>query len=149
MLLADVIDSCAVRTVTVAPEFSLTATAREMQKADCAAVLVMDNNLFLGILTVGDILRALTSVGAADRAWNGPVSAALVKEQPIVTMEEKVAQVIEIMTAAGIVYLPVIAGNATQVVSLCRLLRAQNTYLHDEIHHLQTYIDALHDAPND
>ncbi|GEM_PF-1624390 len=149
MRLAEVIDNCAVKTVTVASGLCLAAAARAMYKADCATVLIMDNDLFRGILTAGDILRVLTSVESANLVWNGPTTVAPIKELPIVTGQEKVAQVIEIMTAAGIDYLPVHAGGATRVVSLCRLLRAHNTYLHGEVNHLQTYIDALHDAPND
>jgi CBS domain-containing protein len=149
MLLKDIIDNCAVRTVTVAPEVSLAMAVQAMHHADAAAVLVMEHNLFQGILTAADILRALTSAEAADRVWNGPVRAALVKEQPVVTAGEKVTRVIERVTAAGIEYLPVIAGGAIRVVSLCRLLGAQNTHLHGELNHLQNYIDALHDAPND
>jgi CBS domain-containing protein len=149
MRLADVIDNCTVRTVTVMPGLSLAEATRAMHKADCAALLVMDNDLVRGILTAGDILRILTSGESVNLVWNGPTTAGIFKELPNVSTEEKVAQVIEKMTAAGIEYLPVHAGGTTRVVSLCRLLRAHNTYLHGEVFHLQTYIDALHDAPND
>ena len=37
----------------------------------------------------------------------------------------------------------------TLPVTLGSLLRAENALLHDEVRHLQTYINALHDAPND
>ena len=149
MRLAEVLDDCAVKSVTVAPQLSLAEAARSMHTVGAAAVLVMDNDLLQGILTAGDILRGLTSARKADLVWNGPVGTVIVKELPIVTMEEKIAQTIEIMTAAGIHYLPVIAEGAIRVVSLCRLLQVQNALLHGEVQHLQNYIDALHDAPND
>ncbi len=149
MRLVDVLDSCCVKTVTVAPEVSLAVAARAMHQADAAAAMVMENGKLQGILTAGDILRTLTLASSVNLAWSGPITAALSKGLPNVTVEKKVAQVIEKMTAAGIDYLPVITGLATQVVSLCRLLQAHNTYLHGEVHHLQNYIDALHDAPND
>lgn len=149
MKLADVLDSCCVKTVIVAPEVSLAVTARAMHKADAAVAMVMDNGALQGILTAGDILRALTLARFVDPVWNGPITAALSEEPAAVNTEEKVGQVIEKMTAGENDYLPVITGLAPQVVSLNRLLQAQKVYLHGEVHHLQTYIDALHDAPND
>jgi CBS domain-containing protein len=149
MRLAEVLDDCAVETVTVALQLSLAEAARSMHTVGAAAVLVMDNNLLQGILTAGDILRGLTSVSKADLVWNGPVGTAIIKELPIVTVEEKITQTIDMMTAAGIDYLPVNAEGAIRVVSLCRLLQVQNALLHGEVQHLQNYIDALHDAPND
>ncbi len=149
MRLADVLDDCAVKTVTVAQQLCLAEAARAMREVGAAAVLVMDNDLLQGILTAGDILRGLTSTSNADLAWNGPVGTAIVRELPMVAVEAKIAQTIEIMTAAGTHYLPVIAEGALRVVSLCRLLQMQNTLLHGEVQHLQNYIEALHDAPND
>lgn len=149
MRLAEVLDDCAVKTVTAAPQLSLAEAAQSMRKDGAAAVLVMDNDLLQGILTAGDMLHGLTSVVKADLVWNCPVRAAIGKELPPVTVEEKVAQIIEKMTAADMDYLPVVAGDAVRVVSLCRLLQVQNAFLYGELQHLQNYIEALHDAPND
>ncbi len=149
MRLVDVLDSCCVKTVTVAPEVSLAVAARAMHQADAAAAMVMENGKLQGILTAGDILRTLTLASSVNLAWNGPVTAVLAQELPTVFTDDKIGQVIEKMAAAEIDYLPVITGLATQVVSLCRLLQAQKAFLHGEVDHLQTYIDALHDAPND
>lgn len=149
MRLADVLDDCAVKTVTVAPNISLAEAAAAMDKVGAAAVVVMDHDLLQGILTAGDILRGLTSAKTADLLWHGPVGAATVKELPIVAVEEKIAPTIGRMTGAGIDYLPVMAGGAIRVISLCRLLLVENALLHGEVQHLQNYIDALHDAPND
>lgn len=149
MRLVDVVDSCYVKTVTVAPEVCLAVAARAMHKADAAVAMVMENGKLRGILTAGDILRSLVLANSVNLVWNGPVTAALSKELLTVSTEEKIAQAIEKMTAAEIDYLSVATGFATRVVSLCRLLQAQKAFLHGEVHHLQNYIDALHDAPND
>lgn len=149
MRLAEAFDDCAVKTVTVALQLSLAEAARSMRKFGASAVLVMDNDLLQGILTAGDILRGLIEARKTNLEWNCPVMAAIVKEPPIVTAEEKIAQAIEIMTLTGIEYLPVVVGGDIRVVSLCRLLQKQNALLQGEIQHLQNYIDALHDAPND
>ena len=149
MRVEDVLDDCAVKTVTVAPQLSLAEATRLMCKAGAGAVVVMDNDLLQGILTAGDILGGLSSAKTTDLVWNGPVGAAIVKELPIVAVEEKIARPIETMTATGNDYLPVISGGAIRVVSLCRLLLVENALLHGEVQHLQNYIEALHDAPND
>jgi CBS domain-containing protein len=149
MRLADVLAVCTVRTVSVAPQLSLADAVLKMHAADAVAVIVQDIDLHQGILTADDILRTLTSAGELNLIWNRPVSAALTKDQLTLSLEEKTARVIEKMTAASIDYLAVIVGGTTQVISLCRLLQAENANLHGEVQHLQTYIDALHDAPND
>lgn len=149
MRLADVLGTCAVTTVTVAPAQSLAEAAQAMHQAGAMAILVKDGDLLQGVLTAEDVLCALVSASEIYRAWNGPVRAALAKELPVVTSEEKITQVVETMTAAGVHSLPVTAGGATLVISLCRLLQIQINSLHSEVDHLQTYIDVLHDAPND
>ena len=149
MRLAKVLDTCAVTTVTVAPEQSLAEAARAMHQAGAMAILVKDGDLLQGFLTAEDVLIALVSASEIDRAWNGPVRSALGQELPVDTSEEKIAEDVETMAAAGVQSLPVTAGGATLVISLCRLLQTQINSLYTEVDHLQTYIDALHDAPND
>jgi CBS domain-containing protein len=149
MHLANVLDTCSVTTVTLAPEQSLAEAARAMHQAGAMAILVKDGDLLQGFLTAEDVLCALVSASEIDRAWNGPVRAALCRQLPVVTSENKITEVVEAMAAAGIHSLPVTAGGTTRVINLCRLLQMQINNLHSEVQHLQTYIDALHDAPND
>ena len=73
----------------------------------------------------------------------------LSQETKTISPEETVSQAIEKMTAAETGHMFVAAAPETVVVSLLRLLLVENAFLHGEVQHLQTYIDALHDAPND
>jgi len=148
MRLADVIDDGAVKTVTVVPGLCLAEAARAMHGNDATAIIV-DNGRFQGILTAGDILRFLTSATSPIQAWQGPASAALGEESATAAPEEPVGRAIEKMIAARRDHLPVVAAQGIVVVSLSNLLLAENAHLHGEVHHLQNYIDALHDAPND
>lgn len=66
-----------------------------------------------------------------------------------VSPEELVGQVIARMTETGLDYIQVATAQGFVVVSLSSLLLAENSFLHGEMQHLQKYIDALHDAPND
>ncbi len=149
MRLADVLDSSGARAVTVSPETSLAEVALAMHRACATAALVVEDERLRGLLTLGDFLRLLTTATSPALAWTNPVTAALTEGAVPVTVEEKVARVITEMTAAGIDHLPVAVAGGFVVVSLCNLLRAENAFLHGEVRHLQTYIDALHDAPND
>lgn len=148
MRLADILDHCLLPTVIVDPEHSLAESARSMQRTGAPALLVEDQGLMMGLVTAEDIVRALVAAGEINDVWNGPVRA-IVRSLPIIAAEEKLAQVVGTMAAAGISALPVTVSGRTQVVGLCRLLQAQVASLHGEVQHLQTYIDALHDAPND
>jgi len=134
--------------VTVGPEVSLAKAAQLLHGNDTAAIIV-DDGRFRGTLTAGDILRILTLAASPAQVWQSPIANALCEKVAAVTPEERVGRAIERMTAAGVNHLPVTTASGTVVVSLCQLLQVANTQLHDELHHLQTYIDALHDAPND
>ncbi len=148
MRLVDVLDSCCVKAVTVTPEVCLAEAARAMYQDDATAIIV-ENSRFQGVLTAGDILRFLALAISPTDAWQGPVTAALCEKVATVPREESVRRAIEKMTAASIDHLPVAAAQGIVVTSLCRLLLAENALLHGEVQHLQNYIDALHDAPND
>ncbi|MBU1566602.1 MAG: CBS domain-containing protein [Proteobacteria bacterium] len=149
MRLADVMNSCIVKAATVATDLSIAEVAQEMLRADAMVAMVMEHGGLQGVLTADDILRYLTMAASPALAWNTPVTAAIPVDRHAVNPEETLGPIIAKMTAAEIDYLPAVTDSAIGVVSLCRLLQAENAFLQGEIQHLQTYIDALHDAPND
>ena len=149
MRLADILDICRAKLVTVTPETSLAETAQAMHKVEATGALVIKHERLRGILTKGDIVRTLTTATSPILAWEGPVTAALIEGPGPLNSEEPVSLAIARMTEAGIDHLPVAAAKGIVVVSLSNVLLAENTFLHGEVQHLQTYIDALHDAPND
>lgn len=149
MRLADVLDEWGAMVVTVSPGISLADAVQAMLKVEATAVLIIESDRLIGLLTKSDILRFLTTATSTIQAWNGPVKAALSEGLQVVTPEELVGRAITRMTAAGVDHLPVVGTQGTFVVALTSLLRAENAYLHGEVQHLQTYIDALHDASND
>jgi CBS domain-containing protein len=149
MRLADVLDNCAVCTVTVAPEVSLADAARVMHKAGAKVVLIVEDQRLRSLLTKGDILRPLTTATSPLLVWDGPLTAALTDGPGTLTSEETLSRAIAKMNEAGSEFLPVMAEQGIVVVSLGNLLLAENAFLRGEVQHLQSYIDALHDAPND
>jgi CBS domain-containing protein len=149
MRIADVLDSCTVRTVTVNPEVSLAEAALLMHKAGVSVLLVVEGQRPRSLLTKGDILRSLTTAASPVLAWEGPLAATLSEAPRTLTSEETVGLALVGMMEAKIDYLPVMSVRGIVVVSFSNLLLAENAFLHGEVQHLQTYIDALHDAPND
>jgi CBS domain-containing protein len=148
MRLAEVLDDCRVKIVTVAPDVTLAEATRAMRR-DGAAAIVVEGGSCLGVLTAADILGFLAQPTFPADPWLAPVAAALGAKVTTVADEEPVGRAIERMTAAGIDHLPVAAAQGIVVVSLCRLVLAENALLHGEVQYLQNYIAALHDAPND
>lgn len=148
MRLMDVLDRCCVKTVIASPEICMAEATRAMF-SDNATVILVANERFQGILTAGDILRFLIVSASATDAWQSPVGSALREKAATISSEESVGLAIETMMAAGTDHLPVAAAQGIVIVSLCQLLQAANALLYSEVQHLQNYIDALHDAPND
>lgn len=148
MRLMDVLDRCCVKTVITSPEVCMADATRAMHR-DNAAVILVAGERFQGILTAGDILRFLIVSASSTDAWQSPVGSALCEKAATISSEDPVGLAIERMMAAGTDHLPVAATQGIVVASLCRLLQAANAHLSSEVHNLQNYIDALHDAPND
>ena len=149
MRLADILDICGAKLVTVSPKASLAETVRTMHAAEAIGVMVRGEEGLRGILTRDDIFRYLTTTTPLHRAWEGPVAAAIAERPGPLGPEEPVGQVIARMTETGIDHIQVATAQGIVVVSLSNLLLAENSFLHGELQHLQKYIDALHDAPND
>jgi CBS domain-containing protein len=149
MRLADVIDSCAVCTASVTPEVSLAEAAQMMHKAGASVLLVVEDQRPHSLLTKGDILHSLTVATSPVLVWESPLSATLTEAPPALNAIDTISQAIAKMVEAKSDYLPVMTAQGIIVVSLGNLLLVENAFLHGEVQHLQTYIDALHDAPND
>lgn len=125
------------------------AEATRAMYGDNAAAILVGNERFQGILTAGEILCFLAVSASPTDAWQSPVGSVLNDGAVAISSEESVGRAIETMTAAGIDHLAVAGAQGVVVASLCRLLQVANALLHSEVQHLQNYIEALHDAPND
>jgi len=149
MRLVDVLDICKAKLVEVTPETSLAEASQAMCAAEAAGALIIRPDGRQEILTRADIIRLLTMSASPLGAWQGPVIEAIVDSSEPIDPEMPVGLVIANMGKAGSEYRPVVTERGLVIISLCNLLMAENAFLHSEVQHLQTYIDALHDAPND
>lgn len=149
MRLVDVLDICTATLVEVTPATSLAEASQAMCAAEATGALIIMPDGRQEFLTGADIIRLLTMSASPLGAWEGPVIEAIADRSEPIDPELPVGLVIANMSEAGLEYRPVVTERGLVIVSLRNLLLAENAFLHREVQHLQTYIDALHDAPND
>lgn len=149
MLVADALEQLTVAFVQVDGRTSLAETARAMAHGNAATVLVVDQERCRGVVTATDLLRALTTSASIELGWQSEVVMALSGDTSPISQDERLTTIFTLMRDTGREYLPLSTGNGLTVLSLAKVLMLENTLLRREVDHLQTYIEALHDAPND
>jgi CBS domain-containing protein len=149
MLVADALEHLTVAFVQVDGRTSLAETARAMAAGSAAAVLVIDQDRCRGVVTASDLLRALVTSPTIELGWQSEVATVMSGDTSPINQKERLAAIFTLMRDTDRDYLPLSTGNGLTVLSLAKLLMFDNTLLRREVDHLQTYIEALHDAPND
>jgi CBS domain-containing protein len=149
MFVADALEQLTVAFVQVDSQTSLAETARAMAAGNAAAVLVVDQDRCRGVVTATDMLRALATSSTIELGWQSEVATVMSGETSPISQKERLTTIFTLMRDTGRDYLPLSTGNGLTVLSLAKLLMLDNTLLRREVDHLQTYIEALHDAPND
>lgn len=149
MIVAQALEHLTVPIVTVSGRASLAETARAMNDHGAPVALVRDGERGHGLVSAGDLLRFLATAPTVAKGWASEVALALGSNRPCAAPEERLAAIIERMRQADSDYLLVTNESHPAVLSFAKLVQFDNTLLRREIDHLQTYIEALHDAPND
>lgn len=149
MFVADALEQLTVAFVQVDGRTSLAETARAMAAGNAAAVLVVDQDRCRGVVTATDMLRALATSPTIELGWQSEVAKVMSGDTSPISQKERLTAIFTLMRDTGRDYLPLSTGNGLTVLSLAKLLMLDNTLLRREVDHLQTYIEALHDAPND
>jgi CBS domain-containing protein len=103
----------------VAPETSLLDAARRMHERRVGAVVVLDGERLVGILTERDVLRAV----ATDRVA-GRVAESMTHHPDTIDAEEPAGQAAAIMIHGGFRHLPVVEGETVVgMISIRDLVR--------------------------
>jgi CBS domain-containing protein len=120
-----------------------------LNAAGSGALIVMHNDLPVGIFTERDVLRChLRNPGRlfSEVAVEKAMTAKLIVTGP----GEDIPAALATMIKADIRHLPVIdESRIVAMLSICDLVEHQVDTLTAEIHYLQEYIDDLHDADRD
>jgi CBS domain-containing protein len=103
----------------VAPETTLLDAARRMHERRVGAVVVLDGERLVGILTERDVLRAV----ATDRV-EGPVSESMTHSPDTIDADEQAGHAAALMIHGGFRHLPVVDGETVVgMISIRDLVR--------------------------
>jgi CBS domain-containing protein len=103
----------------VAPETSLLDAARRMHERSVGAVVVLENERLVGILTERDVLRAV-----ATGQVEGPVSGSMTHHPDTIEADENAGQAGALMIHGGFRHLPVVEGETVVgMISIRDLIR--------------------------
>jgi CBS domain-containing protein len=103
----------------VAPETTLLDAARRMHERRVGAVVVLDGERLVGILTERDVLRAV----ATDRV-DGPVSESMTRSPDTIDADEQAGHAAALMIHGGFRHLPVVDGETVVgMISIRDLVR--------------------------
>ncbi len=105
--------------LAVAGSITLADAARQMHERRVGAVVVLDGERLVGILTERDVLRAVAT-GKVD----GPVSASMTHGPDTVESTETTGHAASLMIHGGFRHLPVVDGERTiGIISIRDLMR--------------------------
>ncbi len=149
MFVAAALENITVPAVRVTSSTSLVETAMMMTVADTETALVIDDGRCHGLVTATDLLRTLATAPSLEQGWRSEVAQALTDGAPQANGTERLSKVVELMNATNCDYMLIATEQGPAVLSLVKMLKLDNGLLRRELDHLQTYIEALHDAPND
>jgi signal-transduction protein with cAMP-binding, CBS, and nucleotidyltransferase domain len=129
------------------PTASMGQAVADMVRQKKTAVAVLDGGRLKGIVTRTDVLR---SWGGGQAPEQEPLSRFMTRDLVVAGPDASFQHALESMAASDIEHLPVVQdGRLLTVVHQSDLLERHIGDLHEEIRHLQEYIEGLHNAEKD
>lgn len=124
---------------SVSPETTVLDALKVMADKEVGAVLVLDGDRLLGILSERDYARKVVLAGRSSK--DSPVSAVMTTHVVCVSPERSVEECMALMTEKRLRHLPVLEHKkVTGVVSIGDLVKAMIDDREMTIAHLQSYI---------
>jgi len=106
MLVKDIIDQKGRDIFTMLPDATLADVANELTKRRIGAVLIMEGERLVGILSERDLVRAISDSGPEALAL--PASSTMTQSVQTATLDDLIEDVMERMTASRFRHLPVV-----------------------------------------
>jgi CBS domain-containing protein len=129
-LIRDVIKAQAI--LTMAPDTSVRAAAREMKTRKVGAVMVVEAGKLVGIFTERDGLFRVLAEGRDPEAT--PLSAVMTAKPSTITADRRLGHALHMMHDSGFRHLPVVEGGAPiGMVSIRDALGAELTSFEREV----------------
>jgi CBS domain-containing protein len=141
MIVRDILKMKGNALFTVGPEAPLTRAVANMVRNDIGSLLVVEGGRMVGKLTFRDVLSCLDARGGS--LGNITVAEAMVRNPAVVAPEDTLDQVLGIMTARHVRYLPVLDGDALLgVISYFDVAKASLSEAASENRLLRRYIES-------
>jgi CBS domain-containing protein len=125
--------------VTISPEAAVFDALRIMAEKNIGALVVMQDEKYLGIVTERDYSRKVALKGK--HSDETKVSEIMSTDLPIIQSSDKIEYCMELMSTRNIRYMPVIEGNKLiGIISMSDVVKETILSQKDTIDHLQNYI---------
>ena len=136
---ADIIALKGTTTHCVGPHDTVYAAIEKMVRNNIGALVVLENEVLVGVITERDYLRRIAVEGRTSRGT--PVAAIMSTRPPTVTPGMSVQQCMQTMTERRIRHLPVLAnGRLGGIVSIGDIVKSLITEQASHIENLTHYI---------
>ncbi len=141
MLVSQLLKSKGDAVFTASPHETLQGAASMLHARRVGAIVVMEQDRVVGILSERDVVRAVSELGGA--ALSRPISEAMSHEVIFAEPKETLDLLLERMTDRRIRHLPVCQDNRLiGIVSIGDLVKAKIAETEAEAQHLKAYIAA-------
>ncbi|MEO8772439.1 MAG: CBS domain-containing protein [Ferruginibacter sp.] len=128
-------------TVSVLPSLSVFDALKVMAENNIGAVVVMENNLFLGLFTERDYSRKVILKGKNSSGTT--VSEIMTIDLPHTEPEDSIEHCMKLMTVGNIRYLPVFEkGKLLGIISISDVIKETIVNQQETIDHLNNYINS-------
>lgn len=139
MNLQSILDRKGTQVHQVAPTATLAEAVRLMVEHNCGSLVVMDEDLLLGIISERDILRTIADDRRSLSAI--PVAERMTRRMVTAQPEDEISHTMGVMSRFRIRHLPVLVNDRlVGLVSIGDLVKAQHEQLAVENHFLMNYI---------
>ena len=129
--------------ISVAPETPIGEVTRIMHENQIGAVLIMENDHLLGVLSERGIVRALALHPSGVRAMRA--DSAMKPKQHETTLSATLEEAMQIMTDNRVRYLPVRdGGRLVGLISIGDIVKAELARHADDVQNLRAYIGGAH-----
>lgn len=123
----------------VTPDTSVIEALRTMAGRNYGSIAVMENGVFMGVMTERDYSRKVILQGK--NSTDTPVSEIMTTDLPSVSPDDTVAHCMSLMDTNNVRYLPVYDGeNLCGLISMTDVVRATIRGHETTISHLESYI---------
>lgn len=141
MRIADVLQAKGTAVLTVAPTISVRQVIGDMTRHNVGALVVVENNDVLGIVSERDVIRRMHECGAG--ALGTPISEIMSTTVYSCNLEDSVDSLAATMTEHRIRHLPVVVdGSLRGIVSIGDVVKSRMDELEAERDHLESYIQS-------